>query len=156
MLEFTIYGRPQPQGSSKSVPIPWKGHRRGDRCPACKQLLANTFVTSDNPDLKKWREKVTIAAKEQVRTKDLKQYERDTPVRVDLLFVFKRPKSVRDRVHPTVKPDKDKLERAVLDSLTGVLYADDAQVVQGETAKSYGEWECVKIRVAPVAEEIKL
>lgn len=156
MIEFTVYGYPEPQGSSKPVPIPWKGHRRGDRCQCCKQLLANTFITSDNPGLKKWREKVTWAAKEQVRSKNLTIYERDTPLRADLAFYFKKPKSVKRRQYPTVPPDLDKLMRAVLDSLTGVLYVDDSQVVQGEPLKFYGEWECVKIRVAPVAEEIKL
>lgn len=38
---------------------------------------------------------------------------------------------------PATKPDVDKLERAVLDALTGVLWADDAQVVVLSADKVY-------------------
>jgi Holliday junction resolvase RusA-like endonuclease len=40
---------------------------------------------------------------------------------------------------PITKPDKDKLERRVLDALSGVIYADDSQVVGGEPSKWYAE-----------------
>lgn len=59
-------------------------------------------------------------------------------VRVDLRFIIPRPKTViRDR--PSVKPDLDKLIRAVLDGLTGVAYADDAQVTAVQATKRYGD-----------------
>lgn len=38
---------------------------------------------------------------------------------------------------PATKPDVDKLERAVLDALTGVLWADDSQVVVLSADKVY-------------------
>jgi crossover junction endodeoxyribonuclease RusA len=141
VIEFSCYGEPQPQGSARALMLP------GKKYPS---------VFTDNPQLKKWREKVALQAKEAMRTRGLQLFARDVPLRVDLAFYFKRPKSVRDRIHPTVKPDKDKLERAVLDALTGAIYADDAQVTQGETSKFYGEWECVKIKVMPVPIEVKL
>lgn len=61
-------------------------------------------------------------------------------VGVTLIFTFERPKKhyrtgkfshlLRDDApeRHTQYPDIDKLERAVLDALTGVAYADDAQV----------------------------
>lgn len=59
-------------------------------------------------------------------------------VRVDLRFIIPRPKTViRDR--PSVKPDLDKLIRAVLDGLTGVAYFDDAQVTAVQATKRYGD-----------------
>jgi len=53
---------------------------------------------------------------------------------------FKKDGSLRSNVRPapTVAPDADKLARAVLDALTGVLYADDSQVVQLHVFKHYG------------------
>lgn len=77
-------------------------------------------------------------------------------LRVNLSFFFKRPKShfgtgknadiMKDsapKFH-TIKPDKDNLEKAVFDVLsaskTGIgLWHDDAQVVIGETSKSYAD-----------------
>jgi Holliday junction resolvase RusA-like endonuclease len=40
---------------------------------------------------------------------------------------------------PAVKPDVDKLSRAVMDALRGVVYADDAQVVAKVVSKHYDE-----------------
>ena len=53
-----------------------------------------------------------------------------------LEFRLRRPASV-DRALPTTKPDRDKLERAVCDALTGVLWVDDCQVVDGPVRKLY-------------------
>jgi Holliday junction resolvase RusA-like endonuclease len=60
-------------------------------------------------------------------------------VQLTLVFQFLRPKHAPARNHPVVKPDVDKLARAVLDALTGVAYRDDAQVVQLRAEKLYGE-----------------
>lgn len=59
-------------------------------------------------------------------------------VSVELMFVFQPPKTVK-RIAPWVKPDLDKLIRAVLDGLTDVAYEDDCQVVQIKASKSYGQ-----------------
>lgn len=64
---------------------------------------------------------------------------RDVPVGISMRFIFAKPSSApKRRKYPTVKPDVDKLCRAVLDALTGYLYRDDAQVVDGPPlAKRY-------------------
>ena len=49
-----------------------------------------------------------------------------------------KPKTVK-RIYPFVRPDLDKLCRAVLDALTGIAYKDDQQVVSLFATKSYGE-----------------
>lgn len=68
------------------------------------------------------------------------------PVEIGITFVFVRPKShytskgelrAGAPTHPG-KPDIDKLCRAVLDALTGILYHDDAQVVSLNASKRYG------------------
>jgi Holliday junction resolvase RusA-like endonuclease len=50
--------------------------------------------------------------------------------------------------YPTVRPDATKLLRAVEDALTGVVWRDDAQVVEQHVCKVYGgAAECaVKVR----------
>lgn len=57
----------------------------------------------------------------------------------ELNFSLLRPRSVSEkrRPYPTVKPDLDKLVRAVLDALTGICIKDDAQVVEIHTTKEY-------------------
>ena len=65
---------------------------------------------------------------------------RDGAVVVILSFQFLRPKSVSEKKRPymTVRPDVDKLARAVLDAMTGVVLSEDARVVQLTAAKRYG------------------
>ena len=41
--------------------------------------------------------------------------------------------------HPTTRPDVLKLARAIEDSLTGVLWHDDSQIVSEHLRKHYGE-----------------
>jgi Holliday junction resolvase RusA-like endonuclease len=63
------------------------------------------------------------------------------PLRCSLLFLMPRPKSLiwkrRDmpRLPHTSKPDRDNLDKAVMDALKGIAWIDDAQVCQGELQK---------------------
>jgi crossover junction endodeoxyribonuclease RusA len=60
------------------------------------------------------------------------------PVSLTAFFYFQRPASVsKSRAYPSVKPDLDKLCRAVLDALTGILWVDDGQVVRLAARKDY-------------------
>jgi crossover junction endodeoxyribonuclease RusA len=68
-------------------------------------------------------------------------------VAVEINFIFLRPKSV-SREMPWVKPDLDKLIRAILDGLTGVAYEDDCQVVTIKASKHYGTTNGAWIGVA--------
>ena len=63
------------------------------------------------------------------------------PVSVELVFVFPRTKGQiwkrRDmpRIRHTKKPDADNLAKAVLDSLNGLIWVDDAQVCELSVSK---------------------
>lgn len=72
------------------------------------------------------------------------------PVQVKAIFSMPRPKNHygtgrnADKLKPlapqvpTTTPDVDKCLRAVLDSLTGTAFKDDAQVVKAIAEKTYG------------------
>lgn len=47
----------------------------------------------------------------------------------------------------TSKPDKDNIEKAVYDAMTGVVWHDDAQVVDGRLIKYYGDVPKTVIKV---------
>lgn len=68
------------------------------------------------------------------------------PVAIEIEFGLLRPKSVKRNL-PTVPPDLDKLIRAVLDSLTGIAYQDDSQVVRIVATKVYSPAYYVKVRL---------
>lgn len=72
-------------------------------------------------------------------------------VEITLVFSFIRPKSVSVKKRPnmTVKPDLDKLTRAVLDALTHHAYDDDSQVVCIYANKVYGTEEYIDVEVLP-------
>ena len=64
----------------------------------------------------------------------------DTAVYLGMAFFLPRPKTVTRRF-PTRKHDRDKLERAVHDALTGILYVDDGQACDGPIRKFYAMGE---------------
>lgn len=130
MIQFTVYGRPQPQGSMKAfIPKGW----------------TRPVLTSSNAKMKPWRQEVmtTIVS---LRHELIK---RPAAVKVQAGFYFERPKSLpkKNGNHLTKKPDLDKLARALLDCLSGVLIEDDAQVSDLHVSKFYGLPERVMVIV---------
>lgn len=119
-LTFTVFGIAQPQGSSKAF-MP-----RGARFPV---------VTSDNPKVKGWRQQVAEAAGRALEVQGGQQAR--GPVRVVAEFFLPRPKSLKKPTPHLTRPDVDKLARACGDAMTGVVYADDSQVVQLCVSKYY-------------------
>jgi Holliday junction resolvase RusA-like endonuclease len=147
-ITFVAYGRPQQKGSHRALPI--------RRKTASGALRAGLVVTDDNPLLNAWDNRVAAAAFGARNGSGLIL----TPVGVALDFYFARPKShygsgrnaqlLRKGApdYHTTKPDIDKLSRAVLDAITGILIRDDRQVVTLDAAKHYGDPECVKVRIS--------
>lgn len=135
-LRFAVPGIPVPQGSSRAF-------ARGGR----------VVVTSDNARLRPWRSTVTAAAAEARGDAPAMA----GPIRVRLGFTFPRPaghfgkRGLRPSapVYPAVRPDLDKLVRAVLDALTeSGCIRDDAQVVTLFAGKRYGEAPGVSVIVS--------
>ena len=129
MTDFFIPGTPIQQGSKTGF------SRLGSR---------RVQITDQNAaTLKPWRHTVAAHADRGIT--------HDGPLQVDLLFVMPRPKRPRWAL-PAVKPDIDKLARAVLDGLTdGGLIADDARVVRLNLSEEYATQQSpVGVHVAVV------
>jgi crossover junction endodeoxyribonuclease RusA len=131
-MNVFVPGRPIPQGSTKAY-LP-KGHTR-------------PIVTADNTQTKPWRADVQAHVRQAVGpTIQIP----DGPVVLDLKFVMPRRAAEPKRITPAHvrKPDLDKLIRAVLDALTGIVFTDDAQVVDigaGKVTALIGEQPGVHI-----------
>jgi Holliday junction resolvase RusA-like endonuclease len=128
-VKFTVLGTAQPQGSVRAFMV--KGKPR---------------LTSDNAKLKPWRDRVGWAALE-ARNKQGWPENYEGVVCIFVRFFFAKPKSAKKRSDHTVKPDVDKLSRGLLDSLTGILFKDDAQVVLLHASKWYELPERTEIHV---------
>lgn len=139
---FTAYGHPVTAGSKR----------------AFRSKSGRMIVTDDNPAQKGWQNNVSDAA---MRVVDEEGWEfvRDTPLAVGMTFYLSRPKGhfgtgrnagvLKDsaQAFPAKKPDTMKLVRAVEDALSGVLWRDDALIVDSRGVKLYGEPERVEVRV---------
>jgi len=130
-LQFVVAGVPVQKGSMRAFArvIPGKFNKRG-------QPVAVATVTADNKaELRSWQHAIGAeAARAGARVLE-------GGVAVRVTFDFVRPASVSAKARPfhTVKPDLDKLVRAVLDGLTGVAFRDDAQVNKVTALKRYGD-----------------
>lgn len=126
-IQFTVIGTPVPKGSAKAFV-------RGK----------HAAITASNVErLRPWEALVRDAAT-QAGAKIV-----SGPVEVNLVFSFRRPKAhfrtgknahiLRDGYpeHHTQKPDLDKLERAILDGITGVVVVDDSQVARITSTKQW-------------------
>lgn len=108
---FKAIGLPRPQGSKNVM-------SRGGK----------TWLVESAKGLPQWRKTVATAAKA-VNPK----HEADkNPYYIELVFIMPRTKAMKNNPAPpmTQRPDIDKLERAILDSLTGVIWEDDSQVIK--------------------------
>jgi crossover junction endodeoxyribonuclease RusA len=135
-ISFTAYVTPQPQGSVKAFMIGGKPR-----------------LTTDNSKLKPFRSEVTRCAMLAMRdaSYELPMAAKHVAVELAVDFFFAKPASVgKKRPYPIVKPDIDKTCRSVLDSLTGVAFHDDAQVIAINARKHYGMPERVEVTVTTI------
>lgn len=122
-VQFGVSGKPGTKGSTRAFPRVKKDGTIG------------VVVTSDNRKLGVWTDAVAWAARAAMRRERCAMTVE--PVSVALVFYVRQPQRPRHHLFPVAKPDLDKLSRAVLDALTGVVYHDDAQVVSMTASKHY-------------------
>jgi Holliday junction resolvase RusA-like endonuclease len=135
IISFCAYCTPEPQGSMRAF-IP-KGHTR-------------PIITSDNKDLKSYRQEVAKAALAERNKIGIYGiiFGKHVPVAATFEFYFAKPESVsKKRTENVVRPDVSKLIRATEDALTGIIYLDDAQIIEEHAFKFYGLPERVEIKI---------
>lgn len=144
IIQFTIHGKAATAGSKRVFPIKRKNGSVG------------VSVAPDNPRAKQWMGAVADRAGEAMGNRPLIT----GPVKLTCRFTLTRPKGhygtgrnadkLKDsapRYH-IQKPDLTKLIRAVEDSLTGIVWRDDTQVVShDESAKSWGERDITTVQI---------
>lgn len=136
LASFAVTGTPQPKGSTRSFAI-----KSGPRAGKIRTIADN------DADLARWTDAVRAAA---LRSLGLLEAEDATPttgpVYLRLRFRFRRPAShytargqltARAPRYHVQRPDRDKLERAVADALTGIVWRDDSQIIDGRASKSW-------------------
>lgn len=115
LLEFFVPGQALPKGSPDIALNPRTGRR----------------FMRESDELYLWQEAVGLVAGAEARKQGLRALI-DTAVALELHFVMPRrktaPKTGSCIELAAVKPDIDKLERAILDALQGVLYTQDSRV----------------------------
>ena len=62
----------------------------------------------------------------------------------------KKEMALRGELRPTVKPDFDNLAKVICDSLNGIAYKDDTQIVSAKVFKYYAEKPCVEVEIVKV------
>ena len=110
MISFLVEGRPRSTQTGSVIRV------RGRAFP----LRRNT----------PWSALCGLVAREYAPPKPL-----TGPLRVTLTFYLTSPKKRRE--HPTGRPDLENLCKGLLDSWQGVLFLDDAQVLELRLAKCY-------------------
>lgn len=136
-IQFLVQGIPKPAGSKRAFIV--KSKRDGKPF---------AVVTDANPASKDWKTTVSIEAKRAMQGLPPLQ----GPIYLKLIFCLQRPKAhfgsgkqfsvLRQSAppHPIGKPDVLKLARGVEDALTGILYQDDAQIVEEHLFKKYTQF----------------
>jgi len=139
LLELWVPGVPQPQGS--------------------KRIFGGRLVEGNDRTLRPYRANIAGEA----RAKFGREPVRDVALDVTLGFMFERPRSHYGTgrnaheikpsapAYKSTRPDLDKLVRAVLDSLTGIVFAEDSQVARLSAWKDYGPaGVAIRVEIADV------
>lgn len=108
MIEFTVPGQPRPKVTKKD--------RQG-----------RIYTT---PSTKEYQARVATYAAQAMASGPWPIMEAGVAVACEMIFFLRRPKGCpKDRVYPTVKPDDDNYGKACADGMSGVVFADDRQIV---------------------------
>jgi Holliday junction resolvase RusA-like endonuclease len=128
VIEFTVYGIPAPKGSKSAFPIRRKATGK----------MGAVVVEGKTDRQKDWARRV----EEVVQGLASSGAELlDEPLALTVTFYLPKPASAPKRraTLPMRKPDLDKLLRALIDPMTGVLVADDARFVEIFAIKRFAE-----------------
>lgn len=150
LIKFTVLGVAQPAGSKTSY-VP-RNRDTGQPYERGGRILVSTVDA--NKKSKPWQAVVAAAARDAYDGPLL-----DFPLILCVKFFQPRPsghygshdlsKAGRDNPVPAKKPDVLKLARGIEDALTGVIYRDDALIVDEFLRKRWGEPARAEIEIRP-------
>ena len=63
---------------------------------------------------------------------------------------LKKQAKIIGEIRPTIKPDCDNLAKSILDSLNGLAYQDDRQIIELSVIKFYAEQPEVRVKLMEV------
>jgi Holliday junction resolvase RusA-like endonuclease len=115
-------------------------------------------MTYDDKQSKQYKDNTAA----QIVRQNPKLIERDVPIRLTLDIYLPRPQAhfrTNGELKPnapawcTKKPDRDNVEKAIKDSVKGIVWYDDSQVCDGVTRKMYGDQPRVEIIVEAILEK---
>ena len=127
-LSFVVFGTPRAQPRQRHRVITTKFN----------QSFVHNYTSKRDP-VNDWKRDIQLEASRICKSPFV------GPLRVDIALFFLRPQRLMTKKAPdgpmwhTVKPDRDNLEKAILDALKGILFLDDCQVCAGEVKKFYTE-----------------
>lgn len=88
-------------------------------------------------------------------------FNEDAPLMLEIRAYFKIPKSTskkrkalmeEGKIRPTKKPDIDNVFKVIADSLNGIAYKDDSQIISGMVSKFYSEQPRVEVTITKASE----
>lgn len=157
-LTFTVPGTPAPGGSKNAFAM-----RRRDGTLVMRGNAPIINIVDAGKGNKEWRKLVAAMTRKAMGSE--KPFA--GPVSLDIAFTFERPashyrgesklNSLRNSApnFRTQKPDALKLARSTEDAMTGIVYVDDAQVVELFVTKAWGSESGAEITVTEMFTPVK-
>ena len=105
---------------------------------------------------REYKKQVALAASLSMRGQSL--FPKGIPLKCVITIWQKMPKRFTKKqkelaenefLRPTVKPDVDNVAKAITDAMNGIVYVDDAQIVELVCGKYYAEEPKVMVKVVP-------
>ena len=135
--KFCIHGEPQGKGRPRFSTV----------CGHVKPRTPDETVLYENLVKTEYRQQSGV------------RFPDDAMLDVRIFAYYSIPKSVSTkkrqamldkRIRPTKKPDFDNIGKVICDSLNGIAYRDDAQVVDSMVRKFYGETPKVVVTIEEI------
>lgn len=138
--QVCIYGEPQGKGR----------HRFSTVCGHAKTRTPDQTVIYEN------------LVKTEYRNQSGVRFPDDAMLDVRVMAYYTIPKSISKKkrqamldhkVRPTKKPDFDNIGKVICDSLNGIAYRDDAQIVDAQVRKFYSDTPRVVVIITDIPDE---
>ena len=130
----------------------------GEAIPQGRPRFTRQGHAYDPAKSRDYKEQVALAASFAMRGEEI--FPKGIPLKCVITIWQKMPKRFTKKqkqlaetefLRPTVKPDVDNIAKAITDAMNGIVYADDAQIVELVCGKYYAEEPRVMVKVSPYA-----